>query len=186
MRPGSMPLAKVFQVKGVCEDCGWRTVKGRREIATEQLRHQIATPEELGSLMTCPHCLDRGTNGKNITIRVIDAAGISTPLRMDRRSLSAIDLAFASCPDCGETYRFERKKLDALAAEAPSVDALWRTSFCGTCAAAGAQRKMLTLEVFPPMPEPKDSPKPKWSKATVFGENRSDPFFRLPRRRIAQ
>ena len=183
--PNTLPLAHVFQIKGVCEDCGRRTVWSRDRIARERLRRQIATPEELGSLFYCSGCRDRGGEGKNISIRVIDRTGISTAIHIDRRPLSAINRVVASCPDCGHVLVFDRQELDDLS-DVKSVDELWRGSYCAQCHEAGGRRKAMTLEVEPPAFDPRDEPKVKWSQAPVFGENRSDPFPNLRRRFVTQ
>ena len=183
MRRGALPLAKVFQIKAVCEDCGRRTVMGRNQIDRERLRRQVATPEELGSKLICSHCVERGTDGKNITIRVIDAAGVTTALKIDRRPLTAIDRAIASCTHCGFHIVMERQQLDELP-DVRDVDHLARAAYCMTCKEAGSPDPSLTLRVEPPMPDGGDSEKPKWSEAEVFGEDRSDPFDSLPRRSV--
>ncbi len=80
-----LPLAQVFQLKAVCDDCGRRTVWNKDRIAREQLRRGLAAPEELGSLFSCSHCKGPRNAGRNISVRVIPMGRIERDGDEDRR-----------------------------------------------------------------------------------------------------
>ncbi len=115
-----LPIAQVLRLNAVCEDCGRRFSMDRHTVAREQIRRGLTTPEALGSYLQCLLCVERGGEGRNISI-VVQYAG-------DR---------------------------------AASIDTKPPRSR-GNLASA----------------------KPKWSRAPVFGEDRSNPHPNLPSARL--
>ena len=180
----ALPIAKVLRLNAVCDDCGRRFSLGRHEVAREQIRRGVTTPEALGSYLRCMLCVERGGKGRNISVSV-QLAGQPDPSRdTDRRPLTTLVAATASCCDCGHAVTFDEAALRDMP-DVRTVDDLWRMAFCQPCRHAGSPKPNMSLETDPPRPMPgRASAKPKWSRATVFGEDRSSPFPNLPASRF--
>ena len=184
-RSAALPISQLFQIKAVCDDCGRRHVWDQHEIARQQLRRGLATPEELGSYYACRHCVELGGEGKNVSVRLISRGGVVTEVQRDLRPLSVLTSALACCPNCGREVRFGEPELAEMPASL-TVHDLWQRAVCEPCKEAGAPRPRMTLEVMPPMPQPGAKPpeEVRWSRKQVFGEDRSSPFPNLPRSRL--
>ncbi len=115
-----LPIAQVLRLNAACEDCGRRFSMDRHAVAREQIRRSLTTPEALGSYLRCLLCVERGGEGRNISI-VVQYVGArdTTP---------------------------------------------------------GTEPKRPPGRVAPA--------KPKWSRAPVFGEDRSNPHPNLPAARL--
>lgn len=183
-RHAMLPINNLFQIKTVCDDCGHRQVYGRQEIAREQLRRGLATPEELGSYYVCTYCQARGSDGKNLSVRLISSAGAVTDLVRDLRPAASLSFVSGECPRCGHNGKIGPEELAKLPAEI-TVHHLWCRAVCADCKADGVPNPRMTIEVDPPFrAPPRPARKVKWSTAEVFGEDRSSPFPNLPRSRL--
>ena len=180
----SLPINDLFQVKTVCDDCGRRQVYGRKEVAREQARLGLATPEEFGSYCLCAYCKERGGDGKNITVRLITKAGIATDVPRDLRPLRSLNFVSGECPRCGHEAKLGPEKLEAFDARL-TVHDLWCRATCEECKADGIPNPRMTIQIDPPYHSTsKPQTKVKWSTAEVFGDNRSSPFANLPASRL--
>ena len=183
-RHAPLPINNLFQIKTTCDDCGRRQVHGRREIAAEQKRLGLATPEEFGSYCLCAYCKERGGDGKNLSVRLITRAGVATEILRDLRPLRSLSFVFGECPRCGHEGKIGPEKL-ANYDQSVTVHDLWSKASCEECKADGVPNPRMTITVDPPFQvakTPRD--KVKWSTAEVFGEDRSSPFPNLPPARL--
>ena len=179
-----LPIARVLRLNAVCEDCGRRFSMGRHEVAREQLRRDLTTPEALGSYLRCMLCVERGGKGRNVSIVVQYLGQSPPPSDADLRSLTSLVSVRMRCCDCGHAVAFDEAALKAMP-DVQTVDDLWRMAFCPPCRDAGKLEANVALEVDPPRPVlGRTGEKTKWSRATVFGEDRSSPFPNLPKARL--
>lgn len=178
------PALVIRRLRAVCEDCGNRRVWDQGRIAREQLRRGLKSPEDLLAQLRCRNCQDRGRAARNVTAQ-FEYVDAPPGAYIDRRPLVEINSVVAACCDCGHRNQIDRAALEALSmsGEATTVEALWRQAFCKPCRDEGSTEPNVTLETDPPLPsqgKPVDA-LVKWSRAEVFGENRSDPFPTLRR-----
>ena len=130
-------------------------------------------------------CAERGGDGRNVSIVVQYASGRAAAAPgSDLRALISLTAATVRCCDCGHAVAFDEDALDAMP-DVETVDDLWRMAFCQPCRSAGSAKPNMTLETNPPWPSAdRPSAKPNWSRAQVFGEDRSSPFPNLPPSRL--
>ena len=180
-----LPIARVLRLNAVCDDCGRRFSMDRHAVAREQLRRGLATPEALGSCLRCMLCAERGGEGRNVSIVVQYMGGRTAAAPgSDLRPLTSLAAATVRCCDCGHAVAFDEDALDAMP-DVETVDDLWRMAFCQPCRTAGAAKPNMTLETNPPRPSAdRTAGKPNWSRAQVFGDDRSTPFPNLPPSRL--
>lgn len=144
-----LPIDDLFQIKTTCEDCGRRQVYGRQDIAREQIRRGLATPEELASYYVCSPCLARGGEGRNLAVRLVNRGDVVTEMMRDVRPASSLNFVSGECPRCGHHGKMGPEQLANLPPEV-TVHRLWCAAVCVNCKADGVPNPRMTVEVDPP------------------------------------